>query len=54
MRPGTAKVNTGVRLPAEAALEPLREDPRSWKAVPLAVAPQMSKLDVPLTSLTDS
>jgi MoaA/NifB/PqqE/SkfB family radical SAM enzyme len=47
MRPGSGK-----RLPPEAALEPLREDPRSWPpAPPFSSPPDAPGIDVPLARL---
>ncbi len=50
MQPGT-----GRRLPAEAALEPLYEDPSSWEpSDPVAVPPTRLVYDVPLAQLVRS
>jgi MoaA/NifB/PqqE/SkfB family radical SAM enzyme len=55
MRPGTSKPGTGLRLPAEAALEPLSEDPATWTATPLPeLVPSASQFDIPLSSLAQS
>ncbi|HVB35530.1 MAG TPA: radical SAM protein [Patescibacteria group bacterium] len=48
MQPGTGK-----RLPADAALEPLYEDPATWESVyETAPPPSASSYDVPLAQLT--
>ena len=50
MQPGTGK-----RLPAEAALEPLYEDPATWENIyPVTPAPVTAAIDVSLAQLSQS